>query len=116
VQWLVDNYDYQRADRLMQKLSGDRSGGPYIIASKRPLHESNQSPILRMDLSWVPAKVIRFWVDEFLNQAAQERFEDSRSLSRFELKMRTVVSVLAEGVPKVEEALGTIIRILKVNE
>jgi membrane protein YqaA with SNARE-associated domain len=69
-----------------------------------------------MDLSWVPAKVIRFWIDEFLNQAAQERFEDTRSLSRFELKMRTVISILAEGLPKVEEALSTIIGILKVNE
>jgi hypothetical protein len=49
--------------------------------------------------------IISWWVREFLNQAAQERYWEPRTAELFALKIRTTIGVLAEGLPDVQKAL-----------
>ena len=66
-------------------------------------------PYLIQDLSAVPTStqnLVSWWVREFLDQAAQEHFWDQSSPELIGLKMRTVVAVLAEGLPDVKHSLS----------
>jgi hypothetical protein len=111
--WILGHYDYNRSDRLLQKLAGAHLHGPYLVSSSVPLNERRNDPILILDASWAPPRTVSFWIDAFLNQAAQERFDNLAKLTSFELKLRTMISVLADGLPEAREALASILTLSK---
>ena len=102
-------YDYDRALRLLEHLDGVGREGPFIIASSSPLPQHRGGPLLKYDLSAVPAKNVRLWVSEFLDQSGQEDFAQTNSVAMFELRMRTTVGVLSEALPKGLVGLTTIL-------
>lgn len=119
---ILSQYDYNRADQLLKRLKIRGTGGPYLVASKRPLDETVAEPrtaastkeqaeatrILVMDGSWAPASTIRFWMDAFINQGSQEHFAQRRALDRFNLSLRTMISVFAEEIPRAAGSIVTI--------
>jgi len=62
-------------------------------------------PYLYQDLSSVPARLVLLWVKEFLDQTAQQSFEDSRRVQQVALKLRQSIAIAAKGLPDVLEAL-----------
>jgi hypothetical protein len=110
VDWILEHYDYARARALLNPLPGSLREGPYFISAMTPL-DSGAAPkeYLFQDLSAVPANadLISWWVREFLNQAAQERFWEPRTGGLLVLKLRTTIAALAIGLPDVRKGLDT---------
>ena len=108
-QWVLDHYNYTRARVLLRAVpaGGTHRNGPYIVSSLKPLSTTPilSPPYLYQDLSSVPPRLVLLWVKEFLDQAAQESFEDSRKVQQVALKLRQSIAVAAKGLPDVLEAL-----------
>ena len=111
--WILDHYDYARARALLDLVPGTHREGPYIVSALKPLGSGDStSQYLFQDLSAVPAgggDLISWWIREFLNQAAQERFWEPRTAESLVLKLRTTIAVLATGFPVVQEGLDSFI-------
>ncbi|MBZ5623675.1 MAG: hypothetical protein LAQ69_33985 [Acidobacteriia bacterium] len=114
--WIVVHYDYNRADLLLAPLPGAHTHGPYLVSSLAPLSAGAGNRMLVLDASWAPSSTISFWMDEFLNQAAQARFDRPRTLDLFNLKLRSIIGVLAEGLPQAREALASTLLIGKEKD
>jgi hypothetical protein len=108
---LLERYDHARARSLLRRIDGLHRDGPYLVSVLRPLGEdvprAQGARYLVQDLSAVPVHLVREWVKEFLNQAAQERFWEPRALPRFAQKLRLTIGVLSLGLPEVQKALDT---------
>jgi hypothetical protein len=106
--WILGHYDYARARALLSLLPGSLREGHYFVSLLTPF-DSGAAPkqYLFQDLSAVPANadLISWWVREFLNQAAQERFWEPRTGSLLALKLRTTIATLAIGLPDVRKGL-----------
>jgi hypothetical protein len=111
-QWLLDRYDYARARAILAKVDSSLRKGPYLISTLKTASEQQQitGAVLFQDLSLVPPHLVASWYEMFLNQAAQERFWEERRLQQIALRMRTVIAVLAIGLPEVQGALEQWIR------
>ena len=86
----------------------DGRDGPYIVSSLTPLGETPAAtgPYLFQDLSAVPPTLASEWIKEFLNQSAQVRFWESRTAAMLSLRLRTTLTVLADGLAAVQSGLG----------
>lgn len=106
-EWVFKNYDLARASTILAKLEGNYRDGPYILAFLSPPLKSTTTPrpYLTMDLSKVPPNLIRAWMKEFLNQAAQERYWEERRVPKFVLNLRTGIEVASNVYPDVEKAV-----------
>lgn len=105
-EWMLKQYDYERARVLLKDLSGTHREGPYFISVLTPPSGNTLSPpYLRQDQSSVPPHLVSLWADEFLNQAAQEQFWQERTAAQLVLKLRTSIGILAIGLPEVRKAL-----------
>jgi tetratricopeptide (TPR) repeat protein len=104
--WLLDHYDYPRARAILRLLPGNLRDGPYFVSSLTPLTGERQLPAqyLFQNLSAVPTQpddLASWWVREFMNQAAQERFWDAHSVSKLALNVRTTIAIMSAGLPEV---------------
>jgi hypothetical protein len=109
-QWMLTHYDYARARVLLSKLSGEHLSGPYIVSVLKPPRGMGAvRPLLFQDQSAVPARIVPLWMREFLYQAAQERFWQTKTTRQLALKLRTVVAVLARALPVTQKTPGDII-------
>lgn len=118
-EWLLENYDYARARKILSSISSEyRSDGPYIISHLKPLSNIRQSPEMHLyqDLSLIMPKVIKGYAREFLNQAAQERHWEERTVRQFTLKLQNIIVVMAQGVGPVTEGIKDIKQIIKLKE
>lgn len=108
--WVLEHYDYARARALLGALNANLREGPYFVSVLTPLG-LGEAPkqYLFQDLSSVPTNgdLISWWVREFLNQAAQERFWEPRTAGSLVLKLRTAIAVLAVGLPDVRKGVDT---------
>ena len=110
-EWVLDHYDYARARALLDLVPRTSREGPYIVSVLKPLGSGDSiSQYLFQDFSAVPAgnsDLISWWVREFLNQAAQERFWEPRTAESLVLRLRTTLAILATGFPMVQEGLNS---------
>jgi hypothetical protein len=110
-EWLLAHYDYARARSLLRRLDSQRRDGPYLVSVLRPLGEApphaSGARHLFQDLSAVPSHLVREWVKEFVNQAAQERFWEERTAAGLVLRLRLTLGVLSLGLPEVRQAVDT---------
>jgi hypothetical protein len=108
--WVLDNYDYERAQALLQKIEGGHVNGPYIVSLLTPLSgDTAVPPYLYQDQSIVPHDLIASWMKEFIMQAAQEKFWEVKTMRSMVLRMRVYVGAIGKGVPEVIEALNRLI-------
>jgi hypothetical protein len=108
--WVLQHYDYGRARSLLRLLPGQMRVGPYFVSSTNPLMGTSEipRPYLLQDMSAVPTAtkdLASWWVREFMNQSAQQRFWDTRNAEQFILKLRTTLAVLGAGLPEVRSSL-----------
>jgi hypothetical protein len=108
--WILENYDYNRADEILAALRMKRTGGPYMISATRAVKKQKPDRFLWLDASWAPPSTIPLWLNAFVNQASQEQFSQPRAFERFNLHLRTIISVFAEEVP---QAAGSIIAVIR---
>jgi hypothetical protein len=113
--WILENYDFARARAILDELPGNYHAGLYLVSALQPLTDTQTKTdhYLIQDLTTVPNKppeLILWWVREFLNQAAQERFWNTKNAELLELRLRTTISVIAVGLPEVQEQLSNWIK------
>jgi hypothetical protein len=106
-EWILIHYDYARARYWMRALPGTNRAGPYLVSTLHPLSQTTAAPerYLFQDLSAVPPHLVSLWVEEFLNQAAQEQFWREATASALAVRMRTAIAQLAIALPEVQAAL-----------
>ena len=107
VNWIVQHYDYRRAGDLLTEVRRASTKevarcerGPCLVSSAQPLNATRRGTrLLVFDISWAPVSTAPYWLEAFVHQGEQERFDDARTLPLFALKLRTIISVLADSVP-----------------
>jgi outer membrane protein OmpA-like peptidoglycan-associated protein len=105
-EWVLEHYNYSRARILLSSLPGAHNDGPYIVSSREPFRVGKilAEPYLYQDLSWVPPRLVELWVKAFLHQVMQKRFWEERTAERWVRYLRTVIAILAEGLPEIQTA------------
>ncbi len=111
-EWLLENYDFARARVLLDLLSSSYQTGPYFVSTLTPLSSLQTIPHdhLFQDLSLVPADpqdLLSWWIRAFLNQTAQQQFWQPQTGELLALKLRTIISVEATGLPEVQKQLAS---------
>jgi hypothetical protein len=106
-EWILKQYDYERARTLLRGLPGSQREGPYIVSFLKPPTWSGSPtrPYLYQDQSSVPPHLVSLWAKEFLNQAAQEQFWQERTAVQLVLKLRTTIGILASALPQTRKSL-----------
>ena len=106
-EWILKQYDYERARTLLRGLPGSQRDGPYIVSFLKPPTWSGSParPYLYQDQSSVPPHLVSLWAKEFLNQAAQEQFWQERTAVQLVLKLRTTIGILASALPESSKSL-----------
>jgi hypothetical protein len=109
--WVLQHYNYARAVVLLRAIPGTHRDGPYIVSTLEPLTSKSSAPdkYLFQNVSTVPPHLVGAWIKEFINQAAQERFWEPRSVEKLVLNLRTSIGVMAIGLPQVQKALNDLI-------
>jgi hypothetical protein len=114
--WLMTNYDYARSRAILKTVPGSHLRGPYILSVLKPADPratTPPGPMFFQDLSSVPLDLVTPWYEAFLNQAAQERFWEAKTGELFALRVRTLIGVLARGLPDVKTSMASWIQWLK---
>jgi hypothetical protein len=104
--WLLDHYDFARAQILLSKVM-DRMPGPYILSYSSPLSSApsvEKSRLLVEDLSGVTPDLAFLWVNEFTAQAGRPQYWDKPALRNLMLNLRTQVAVAAQALEEVQTA------------
>jgi hypothetical protein len=104
---LDDYYDFPRAQSLLAKISPPpQIDGPYFVSTAQPLsrlgHVSDH--YLYQNMSSVPPSVVVLWVHEFITQASQPNFWDTRRAEEIALQLRTALATLAAGIDPAMQA------------
>jgi len=107
--WVLENYDYSRAQFLLSGLPANHTAGPFIVSSLHPL--PGRGPItghyLFEDLSTVPVSALPFWVQQFMRQTSQQKFWDTNTVDAVALRLRTAIAIAAVGLPDVRNAVAS---------
>jgi hypothetical protein len=109
---LLAIYDYARAQVLLSQFRQVSGDGPFLLGTRTPLssRSAETTPVIVHDLSAVPPHLVGLWVAEYLTQTAQERYWEENTLRQVSLKLRTIISVLGQGVPDVQSSLDSWIK------
>jgi hypothetical protein len=104
---ILRHYDYARAQLLLGALPSAHFGGPYLVSVRAPLSLQSGAPdgYVAQDLSAVPDTLVGIWVREFLSQATQERLDGGFSMRGLALRLRTLIGVVAMGLPDVVHSM-----------
>jgi len=112
--WILEHYNYGRAQFLLSSFAGTHANGLFLVSSLRPPQGpgslKDRRSYIFQDLSLAPTSVIEFWMNQFLNQTAQERFWEANTLATVVLRLRTVIAIAAVGLPEVRSAVSTWIK------
>jgi len=107
VSWLLEHYDYARAQVLLRKLGEIDIANPYIISYSAPLSGEtaiNPKRLLLQNFSGIPDDLAFLWVQEFLAQARRPQYWDKRTLRRLMLSLRKNIAIVARAFGEVRKA------------
>ncbi len=109
VDWVLDHYDYARAQFLLASFPEKHGSGPFIVSALHPVGGPGTvtGHYVFEDLSSVPPSAIQFWIQQFMSQTAQERFWQPNTLDAVALRLRTAISIAAAGLPDVRNAVAS---------
>jgi hypothetical protein len=91
--WVLEHYDFPRAQTLLAKASPSSRSGIFIVSSLSPLAKS-RAPYLFQNLSAASPSLASSWVEAFINLAAQEHSWTPSSEASLLDQIRAVVSAL----------------------
>ena len=102
-EWILNHYDYARAQSLLRKIPEKHNAGPYIFSSLTPLTSLTRGTVknsyyLYHDLTGVPLRLVGLWVGAFEEQAAQQEFWNSLTLTNFIKVLRKHMAHVGAGI------------------
>jgi hypothetical protein len=113
--WIVDNYNYPRAEKILASLP-ERKTGVYILSVlSKPVDPSHalQPPYLWQDLSNVEPRIVVAWVQFFLDQAAKGRPWEESMGDKLALDLRNNIEQVAVQMQAAIPAMVTAIKWFK---
>jgi hypothetical protein len=114
---ILEDYDYARAQQILQSLPGTLLHGPYFVSRLAAPIEPGQrlpKPYMFQDLSGVLTDTAAYaWVEFFLKQAGQPKPWTGSTAETFSFKVRDFSQKIGAIMPEIPAALGTAIQWLK---
>jgi hypothetical protein len=108
-QAMVEDYDYQLARLLLNKIDRGESG-IYIVTYFEPLSHAkviDEKKLLVQDLSFVSKNLIELWILEFRRQVRQQPYWDQRTFRDVMLRVRTTLPFVADLVKVTGKAFAS---------
>ncbi len=106
--WFFSNYDYLRARAALNAFEPAERSGPYLVSTPVPIGQAEEAVV--NDLTRAPDHLIEAWIRYYVYMAAREPSWGDRLRRTVVLRLRTVIAIMAEGVPEVVEGVDTAIR------
>jgi hypothetical protein len=106
--WILQNYDYERAQYLLQAIAASPVGGPYIVSYRTPLTSAVRpvtADFVFQDMSRVEPHIVPTWMNEFLRLSVEPRFWERESLEGWSVRLRTTLAQAAAVWPHFVNAL-----------
>jgi DNA-binding beta-propeller fold protein YncE len=102
-EWLLNHYDFPRAERLLAVFSESHALGPYLVSTTQSLSqfaEQKKVPVLYLfqNLSTVEPNVAVLWIEEFKKQAAQKEFWNANTRDLAAIKLRNAIAIGASAI------------------
>jgi hypothetical protein len=106
-QWVLDNYDFARAARILRSVPGDHLHGPYIISHRYPVRGDSllTEQYLYQDMSFVEPRIVLPWIKLFLAQSSAPRYWEADQIDLWVLRLRNGIAIAAITLPDVAESL-----------
>ncbi len=113
--WIVDHYNYPRAQKILATLPNRRTGVYILSVLSKPVDPSLplQPPYLWQDLSNVEPAIATAWIQYFLDQAAKDRPWEESMGDKLALDLRNNIQQVATQMQATIPALITAIRWFK---
>jgi Carboxypeptidase regulatory-like domain len=107
--WVLDNYDYDRAVVLLSYLPKkyQKHQGPYLVSHATPLSADAGGDFLYQDLSIVNERLATDWIQHFLDRASQEHFWETNRVEDFAYAMREFVADAAPNIDDIKIAVAS---------
>jgi Carboxypeptidase regulatory-like domain len=107
--WVLDNYDYERAVVLLAYLPKkyQKHQGPYLVSHATPLAADSAGDFLYQDLSIVNEKLATAWIQHFLDRASQEQFWETNKVDDYALALRNFVADTAPEIENIKSAAAS---------
>ena len=109
-EWVLDNYNYDRARILWTSLPENARDGPVFVSALEPLtgvSRDRQRRYLFQDLTQVDQRMIEGWVSLFRQQATRSEFWATATFSQSVLQLRNLIAQAAGGLADVKSALAS---------
>lgn len=109
INWVMTNYNFKRAKKLLKHFCFEHSSGPYIISFHQPvsvIQEPVTENFLVQDFTKVPPSVGAMWLDEFIKLSYMNDFQNDINLKVFGESLKTAVGNLAQNVQINKSMLG----------
>jgi len=105
-QWVLDHYNYARAQAILHILPGAHADGPYIVTALLPLTDraALSGAFMEQDLTHIPPEFAVTWVKIFIGRAAQAGWPADR-LQTATVNLRQALAVAADEWPAVQKSL-----------
>jgi hypothetical protein len=113
--WIVDNYNYARAEKILASLPVRRTGVYIMSVLSKPIDPSRplQPPYLWQDFTEVEPKIVVAWIQHFLDQAAKDRPWESTICDELALDLRNYIEKVATEMQVALPAMATALKWLK---
>lgn len=107
--WVLDNYDYERAVVLLAYLPEryQKHQGPYLVSHSAPLAADAAGEFLYQDLSIVNEKLATAWIQHFLDHASQEHYWETNKAEDLAFALRNFVADTAPDIENIRSAVAT---------
>ena len=102
-EWLLNHYDFPRAERLLGVFGESHALGPYLVSTTQSLSqfaEQKKMPVLYLfqNLSTVEPSVAVLWIEEFKKQAAQKEFWNEKTRDMAAIRLRSAIAIGASAI------------------
>ena len=105
---IMNFYDFARARSWLNMVDRTLRDGPYLVTAAKPLSAMERQELILQKLDGVPPSVVANWITAYLSELAQQTVYGRGFEPSLTLRMRTILAVVAEGVPDVSAALSII--------
>lgn len=113
--WIVDNYDYARASRILGAVPRHGTGVYIISVLGKPIDPARQltPPYLWQDLTHVEPTITAAWIQHFLDQSAKERPWEESMGEKLALDLRNYIELAANQAHVTLPAMATALKWFK---
>jgi hypothetical protein len=114
-EWIMDNYDFARAKRILDSLDAVSGDGPFLLASLSPLSSGVRSNTngFMTDLGNASAATAELWTRHFIAVSCIPQQWNRASLERAMLEVRDYIGTIAMAGTPVITAVDTVVAWIK---